>query len=244
MKKRIDTFEPFNFDIPEDYPGSNNNKGKRFLSWFEYWELARTVIVPIHYNKWRVCQATGMSHTELDFFLKSRKFSTDGKYITYEALVSLEKWYIKKLRRYLKNALSSKLESKDKVTFIEFCRRYKKDGTQEVRSWRDIDENLISLEFRAECDGQAPYTSVPYEEDCGYSLLARIYSSFLFHTQYRSFRHRSYLHSVLSFLISHRYHIFTTEDNADADNTNIPFEWMVNKCYNPPRHIILYGLAT
>lgn len=244
MEKRTDTFEPFYVDIPDNYRGSNNNKSKRFLSWFENWDLASTVIVPLHYNKRRVRQVIGMSHSELDSFLESRESSTKGKYISYEALVALEKWYIKKLRRYLKNAISSKLESEERVTFIEFCRKYKKDGIQKVKSWRDIDENLILLEFWAECEGKAPNDSTPYEEDSSKSLFARIYSSFLFHTQYRSFRHRGVLHLVISFFISHRYHIFTTEGNADADKTNIPIEWMVKQWLNPPRHIILYGLAT
>lgn len=245
MEKEIDTFEPFRFEIPESYLKSiEQPKRKGLLGWIDEWLLSKSVIVPIGFNKRRVCHATGMSYNELNTFLEKHRFDSTGKVVSYEAIDVLEKWYIKKLKRYLRNALSSDLESEDKATFLEFCRRYRKQGIKEVKSWKDIDEELVLMEFRADCEGATPIVTPLYCQSDPKSLFARIYKSYLFHTRFRATRRKSIVLSVLAFIISHHYHIFTTEADANAEATNTVAIGLIKKWFNPPRHEILYGLAS
>lgn len=243
MEKENNTFEPFRVVIPEDYLRSMEKRRKGLFEWIDDW-FTRSIIVPIEYSKRRVCHATGMSYKELNDFLESHKFDSNGKHISFEALEAIEKWYLKKLKRYVRNALSSELESGDKATFLEFCRKYKKRGIKDVKSWKDIDEDLILLEFRSDCEGSSPSISGLFGIDGTESLLARIYSSYLFHTQFRATKYRSIVLCVLAFIISHRYHIFTSEADANTGETDNVVLRPTKKWFNPPRHTILYGLAT
>ena len=245
MEKEIDTFEPFRFEIPDSYLESiEQQKRKGFLSWIDEWLFTKSIVVPLGFNKRMVCHATGMSYNELNAFLEKHRFESTGKIVTYEALEVLEKWYIKKLKRYLRNALSTDLESEEKATFLEFCRRYRKQGIKEVKSWKDIDEELILMEFRANCEGAAPSINSLYDQADTKLLFARIYKSYLFHTRFRASKHRHIALSVISFIISHHYHIFTTEADATTEATNTVAIRLIKKWFNPPRRVILYGLAS
>ena len=243
MEKENYTFEPFRVVIPESYFQSMEKRRRGFFEWIDNW-FTESVIVPIKYNKRRVCHVTGMSYTELNAFLESHKFESNGKYISYEALEAIEKWYVKKLKRYVKNALSTDLQSEDKATFLDFCRKFRKSGIKGVKSWKDIDEDLILAEFRTDCDGSAPCLSPLFGQDGPKSLLAKIYTSYLFHTRFKATKHRRIVLSLLAFFISHHYHIFTTEADANADATFIVAPVLIKQWFNPPRRTILYGLAS
>lgn len=245
MEKEIDTFEPFHFEIPESYLKSIDQQKRRGLpGWIDEWLFANSIVVPLGFNKRKVCHATGMSYNELNAFLEKHRFDSTGKIVSYEAIEVLEKWYVKKLKRYLRNALSSDLESEEKATFLEFCRRYRKQGIKEVKSWKDIDEELILMEFRANCEGTAPSINSLYDQADAKLLFARIYKSYLFHTRFRASKHRHLVLSVLAFIISHHYHIFTTEADANAEAANTIAVRLIKKWFNPPRLEIPYGLAS
>jgi len=194
------------------------------------------IVVPISYNKKRVCRASGMSYAELNTFLIKHGFSADGKHIGYEAMEKLEKWYLKKLRRYLRNGLSAE-DGKEKVVFLEFCRKYKKAGRKSVKSWKDIDEERVLQAFRDECEGTAP--SEPYY-DCRQTLFAAIYASYLFHTRCRVTNYSWLSKPIILFIISHRYHIFITESDSNADE-KVEFSDLL---FNPPWNAVPYGLAS
>ncbi len=180
-------------------------------------ELSLTVTTPIRYNKKRICVATGMSYTELNHFLAKHGFNADGKSIEYEAMEALEKWYLKKLKRFLRNGISTQDGAKEEGAFVEFCRKYKKVDSKTVNSWKDIDEERVLCDFRNECEGTSP--SEPYF-DGKQTLFAAIYATYLFHTRCRITRHTTLSESIIKFMISHRYHIFITEGDSYADENN------------------------
>lgn len=212
-----------------------------FNSWFLNDRLLNLLYVPIiryRYNIRKVCQATGMSYSELEKFLVSHKYNTDGKYIDHEAMEALEKWYLKKLKRYVRNGLHAEDGTDDKLLFLEFCKKYKKQGHETVKSWNDIDEERVLEDFRNECTGAV--TAEPFQDEKS-SLFAEIYSSILFHIKLRIARHSTLSNFIISFIISHRYHIFTTE--ADSNNAETTKE--INKqMLNLPRSVVPYGLAS
>ena len=235
MKEEIDTFKPFSFGpIIEEAMTEQRGFFQRIRAAFDF---SLIVTTPIRFNKKRICRATGMSYSELNHFLAKHGFSADGKSIEYDALEALEKWYLKKLKRYLRNGLSAEDGTEEKAVFAEFCRKYKKLDRKTVKSWKDIDEERVLRDFRDECEGIAP--SEPYY-DGKQTLFAAIYASYLFHTRCRISKHTSLSESIISFIISHRYHIFITEDDSNADE-NIVFR---NLLLNLPRRAMDYGLAS
>ena len=178
-----------------------------------------------------------MSYSELEKFLVTHKFNTDGKYIDHEAMEALEKWYLKKLKRYVRNGLHAEDGTDDKLLFLEFCEKYKKHGHKTVKSWNDIDEERVIEDFRNECTGAV--AAEPFRNDKS-SLFAAIYSSILFHIKLRIARHSTLSNIIISFIISHRYHIFTTEANSNAVTT----KEIKNLMLNLPRGVAPYGLAS
>lgn len=210
-----------------------------FNSWFLNDRLQNLLYVPIiryRYNIRKVCQATGMSYPELEKFLVTHKFDTDGKYIDSEAMESLEKWYLKKLKRYVRNGLHAEDGTDDKLLFLEFCKKYKKQGHKTVKSWNDIDEERVLEDFHKECTGAV--AAEPFRNDKS-SLFAAIYSSILFHIKLRIARHSTLSNFIISFIISHRYHIFTTEADSNAETTRDLKKPMLKL----PRSVMSYGLA-
>ena len=235
MIKEIDTFKPFSFGpIIEGAMSERQGILQRILAAFD---ISLIVTTPIRYNKKRICRATGMSYSELNHFLAKHGFNADGKSIEYEAMEALEKWYLKKLKRYLRNGFTAKEGVEEKVVFAEFCKKYKKLDRKTVKSWKDIDEERVLRDFRDECEGIAP--SEPYF-DGKQTLFAAIYASFLFHTRCRITKHTTLSESIISFIISHRYHIFTTEGDSNVD-VNIVFS---NLLFILPRSAKTYGLAS
>lgn len=235
MIEEKDTFKPFSFGPILE--GEMNERQRIFQGVLVAFDLTLIVTTPVRYNKKRICRATGMSYSELNHFLAKHGYYADGKYIEYEALEALEKWYLKKLKRYLRNGLSAEEGTEEKVVFAEFCRKYKKADRKAVKSWKDIDEERVLRDFCDECEGVAP--SEPFN-DGKQTLFATIYASFLFHTRCRTTKYISLAESIISFIISHRYHIFITEDDANVDE-NIAFRFLL---FNPPRSVIAYGLAS
>ena len=234
MTEEIDTFKPFSFrPIIEDAMSEQFGFFQRIRPVFDITIIAE----PIRYNKKKICRATGMSYSDLNHFLAKHGFNADSKYIEYDAMEALEKWYLKKLKRYLKNGISSEDGTEERIIFAEFCRKYKKAGRKAVKSWKDIDEERVLRDFRDECEGIAP--SEPYF-DGKQTLFAAIYASYLFHTRCRITKHTTLSESIISFIISHRYHIFTTEGDSNAD-VNIVFS---NLLFNLPRIAKTYGLAS
>ena len=191
----------------------------------------------IIYNKKKICRATGMSYSEINHFLARHGFKTDGKFIEHESMEALEKWYLKKLKRYVRNGLHAEDGTVDKLLFLEFCEKYKKQGHETVKSWNDIDEERVLEDFRNECTGAV--TAEPFQDEKS-SLFAALYSSILFHIKLRIARHSTLSNFIISFIISHRYHIFTTE----ADSNAVTTKEIKNLMLNLPRGVVPYGLAS
>lgn len=213
---------------------------QKFNPWILENSLHNLLYVPVikyRYNIRKVCQATGMSYSELERFLDTHKLKTDGKFIDHEAMEALEKWYLKKLKRYVRNGLHAEDGTDDKLLFLEFCNKYKKQGHKTVKSWNDIDEERVLEDFHNECTGAV--TAEPFQDDKS-SLFAEIYSSILFHIKLRIARHSTLSNFIISFIISHRYHIFTTE----ADSNAVTTKEIKNLMLNLPRGVVPYGLAS
>lgn len=239
MIKEIEAFEPFSFDGKAD----SEQEPKRRSVFFAFLDLYDLVIAsePIHYNKKKVCRATGMSCFELNKLLTKHGFSEDSKYVSTDAMEVLEKWYFKKLKRYVRNGLAIENESADKALFVEFCIKYRKIGHDSVLSWRDIDEDRIRQDFRNECEGIISPEPFVYRKG---TLFAAIYSSYLFRLRSHFSRHTTISESIISYIISHRYHIFTTEEDSNEDANYVKAIWPISRWFNPPRSTPLYGLAS
>lgn len=236
MIEVIDTFKPFSFKPIIEGAMSERQRTRQGI--YAAFDLTLIIINPIRFNKKRICRATGMSYSELNLFLATHGFNTDGKSIEYDALEALEKWYLKKLKRYLRNCLSAEEGKKENVVFADFCRKYKKANRKEVKSWKDIDEERVLRDFHDECEGIAPIE--PYH-DGRQTIFASIYASYLFHTRCRETKHTTLSNFIISLIFSHRYHIFITEGDSCADN-NIEFSRDLS--FNPPRSAMSYGLAS
>ena len=201
--------------------------------------LLNIVCIPVkyRYNKRKVCQATGMNYSDLEKFLVTHKLNNNEKYLDHEAMEALEKWYLKKLKRFVRNGLHAEDGTDDKLLFHDFCKKYKKKGHKTVKSWNDIDEERVLDDFWKECTGAV--TTEPFHNDkC--SLFSAIYSSILFHIKLRIARHSTNSIFIISFIISHRYHIFTTEADSNAETT-IEFN---KQLFNLPKRVVPYGLAS
>lgn len=193
-----------------------------------------------------VRRATGMSYREIKSFLDSKGLSYSGNRITYDALPELKEWYLKKMRRYVRNALVHGLEpgSEEEFLFLEFCNNYHKLGHQDVKSWDDIDEFRLLQDFEVKCLDTNHLFDYDYWRDS--SLLGRIHRSFLFHLRLRKApKYKSVLsNTYISFILCNRYHIFTGE--ADS-NAVISDEKAAAPCHlriNLPRRTAPYVLAS
>lgn len=213
------------------------NKNHGFNKWILNPFNISLLVEPIRYNKKKVCQATGMSYSELNQFLSSHNFDANEKFLEYSAIEALEKWYLKKLKRYVKNGLFEEDGTEAKVVFLKFCNKYRRKGHKDVKSWKDIDEDSVLQDFLNQCMGVLPFETLSNGKQ---SLFACIYSTYLFHTRFRLVRHFSIFLSIITFLISHRYHIFTTDSDSNSDAT-VEFD---NPMLNLPQSLVPYGLAS
>ena len=180
-------------------------------------------------SKSAICATTGMSYEEINSFLCARDLPHSGNRISYEALPELEEWYLKKMRRYFRNAISHHftIGSSEELIFLEFCSTYRKSGRQTVKSWDDIDEARLLLDFREECFGVGQDYCIELQRDG--SLLSRIQREALFHLRFKKYKkNKSHRFSPrLSFILCNRYHIFTGAEDSKANN---PF----NRVNRPP----------
>lgn len=209
-------------------------------------DVVISVQSPFTINIHAVRRATGMSYREIKSFLDSKGLSYSGNRITYDALPELKEWYLKKMRRYVRNALVHGLEpgSEEEFLFLEFCNNYHKFGHQDVKSWDDIDEFRLLQDFEAKCLDTNLLFDYDYWRDS--SLLGRIHRSFLFHLRLRKApKYKSVLsNTYISFILCNRYHIFTGE--ADS-NAVISDEKAAAPCHlriNLPRRTAPYVLAS
>lgn len=214
------TLDLFRFDIKEICQKSIERSNRKVvLGRLDESFISYAFAGSVGFCKCRVCCATGMSYDEINSFLEKHRFNSTGKAIPYEAIPVLEQWYIKKLKRYLRNSLLVNLTPEDNATFLEFCHTYRKQGAKIVTSWKDIDEERILKQFRDDCEG---VSHISTSTESGSKLLfARILKSCLFHTRCRAARHSNSEHPVLVLIRSHHYHIFITEDAAESDMTYI-----------------------
>ena len=208
--------------------------------------LADVIIESFTLSKRSLCWATGMSYLELESFLNDKDLHHSGSRVDYEALSVLKEWYLKKMRRYVRNALVHELEpgSEEEFLFLEFCNKYHKLGHQDVKSWDDIDEFRLLQDFEAKCLDTNHLFDYDYWRDS--SLLGRIHRSFLFHLRLRKApKYKSVLsNTCISFILCNRYHIFTGE--ADS-NAVISEEKAAAPCHlriNLPRRTAPYVLAS
>lgn len=211
-----------------------------FLPLFEFIIETRTL------SKYAVCRATGMSYVEIETFLNNKRIFHSGDRIDYGALTELKDWYLKKMRRFVRNALAQKLELdlKEAILFQDFCITYRKFGHYDVSSWDDIDEYRLLQDFEAKC----LETLSPQDHKYVYinSLVDRIHRSFLFHLRLKKSpkdRTRQF-NSFLSFIFCNRYHIFTGEADSNAINTFVKANAPYRQWLNLPRSTAPYVLAS
>lgn len=218
---------------------------ERFSINIDWVENLLVEIQPTGPSKYAVMLATGMSLADLNRFLDAREIIHSEYQISASAMPELKVWYARKMRRYLRNALSIELEagSIEEILFFQFCSKYKKAGHIEVNSWDDIDENLLLKDFENRC---YEFESIYACTRADGSILHRIHRCYLFHLRLKKTPqyHYSRVNSIISFILCNRYHIFTTEADANADATQIVARGLIKKWFNPPRHVILYGLAS
>lgn len=202
-------------------------------------DLANSVLVAIEHctiRKSAVLRATGMSSEQLEDFLESNNIYSTNNHISDNALPKLNEWYLKKMRRFVRNALSHDVEQgfEEQALFSLFCTTYRKAGHKEVNSWDDIDELRLIKYFEAMCLESDFLSLVSLRSD---NLLDRIHRSFLFrlrlkkNPKYKSCR----VNTIISFILCNRYHIFTSEADSFVDNTYTKAVLARNFKFNPPR---------
>ena len=100
-----------------------------------------------------LANASGMTYSEVLDFLDSKEVGHNAFKTSHDAVVELRDWYLKKVRRYVRNGLALELDpgSQDEILFLQFCDRYRKIGCNEVKSWDDIDETRLLQDFEAKC---------------------------------------------------------------------------------------------
>ena len=193
-----------------------------------------------------VCDATGMDHSELIEFLDSKQIAHSEFGIDFDAIDSLNEWYLKKMRRYLRNALAYDFEpgSTDEIVFYEFCREYSKFGHQEVKSWNDIDEERLLEDFVSKCLSDSYDSSSNYKSK--HFLLDQIHRSYLFHLRLKKPFKTLYcqVKTILSFILCNRYHIFTGEADSNVDTTDTKAIWPTIFQFNPPRSAARHVFAS
>lgn len=198
---------------------------------------------PCTIRKSAVMRATGMSSEQLEAFLESNDIYSTNYYISDNALPKLNEWYLKKMRRFVRNALSHDVEQtfEDQALFSFFCTTYRKAGHKEVNSWNDIDEFRLIKYFEAMCLESDFFSLASLRSD---NLLDRIHRSFLFRLRLK--KNPKYklcrVNTIISFILCNRYHIFTSEADSFVDNTYTKAVVASNFKFNPPRKsaIVLY----
>ena len=185
-----------------------------------------------------VVQAMGVNRNELTAFLDSKGICHTQEKIDYNALPDLKKWYLKKMRRYVRNSMLFGLEpgSFDEITFFQFCDKFHKFGHEVVRSWDDIDEVLLLQDFETRCFGIVSLgIKERYTEGI---LLDRVLKSFLFRLRIKKVPAKKLFQNktIISFILNNRYHIFTSEPDSFAEATNINADMAELLKFNPPRN--------
>lgn len=229
------------------------NIGSRFSCWLEISERLADLVIcatepirPLSLDYDSICRASGMEYTELIAFLDSRKIAHSEFGIDFSALDALKEWYLKKMRRYLRNALAHGLEpgSAEEVVFYEFCREYSKFGHQEVKSWNDIDEDRLLEDFVSKCLTDSFDCSRNHNSK--HFLLDQIHKSYLFHLRLKKPFKTIYcrVKTILSFILCNRYHIFTAEADSNVDTTDTTASRPVIFQFNPPRSAVRHVFAS
>ena len=182
--------------------------------------------------------ATGMSKQEIVDFLDSRGIEHSGSKNSYDAVYALKEWYLKKMRRYLRNGLSQEFEPgcPDEILFIQFCDNYRKVGHRDVKSWGDIDEFRLLQDFEAKClDDFFPIFRIEPRETGG--LLDRVHRCFLFHLRLKKppKHNECQVRTIISIILCNRYHIFTAEADSQVDTTDYKAHMPDIFMFNPPR---------
>ena len=190
-----------------------------------------------------VVRATGMSYVELEEFLKAKGFAHQGSRISTKAIPELKKWYAGKMRRYVRNALALTLapDSEEGILFFQFCSRYLKHGHRAVKSWDDIDETRLLMDFVNACYAEHDYAvSIVSKKD---DLLDRIHRCFLFSLKLkRAPKHYSSpSENIISFILCNRYHIFSGEADSNVGVTvhlaNTPCLFQFNQPWSASRPV-------
>lgn len=194
-------------------------------------------------KKSAVVRATGMSYAELDEFLKTKGFAHQGSRISTKAIPELKKWYVGKMRRYVRNALALTMaaDSEDGILFFQFCSRYLKHGHRAVKSWDDIDETRLLMDFVDACYAEHDYAvSIVSKKD---DLLDRVHRCFLFSLRLKKAPKHSYspAENIISFILSNRYHIFSGEADSNMGVTvhlaNTPCLFQFNQPWSASRPV-------
>lgn len=206
-------------------------------------DVRRQMSVSIH----SLVRATGMNYLELNDFLNSNNIEHVGFATSYDAIDALKDWYLKRMRRYLRNGLAYEFEpgSIDEILFLRFCVAYRKFGHYEVTSWDDIDEFRLLHDFENSClNEDLPFFTI--EPKGNETLLSRIHRSFLFYLRLKkSPKHNPYqARTILSIILCNRYHIFTGEADSNTGYTLNRANGPCKLRINPPRSNVPYGLAS
>lgn len=226
---------------------------RRFSCWLEISDRLADLVIcaaepirPPALDYDSVCHATGMELSELIEFLDSKRIAHSEFGIDFGALDTLKEWYLKKMRRYVRNALAHGLEagSAEEIVFYEFCREYCKHGHQEVKSWNDIDEERLLEDFVGKCLADSFDSSSNYKSK--HFLLDQIHRSYLFHLRLKKPFKTLYcrVKTILSFILCNRYHIFTAEADSNVDTTDIKASRPAIFQFNPPRRAARHVFAS
>ena len=194
-------------------------------------------------KKASVARATGMSYSELEGFLKAHGYAHPGGRIIAQAIPELQKWYVNKMRRYVRNALALKLapDSEEGLLFFQFCSKYLKRGHWAVSSWDDIDETRLLIDFENECYAEHPI-GIPIIRRKDH-LLDRILRCFLFSLRLKKAPKHCDLQTktIISFILNNRYHIYTGESDSFQGSTvhlaHTPFLVQLNQPGSASRNV-------
>lgn len=197
-------------------------------------------------NKHSLCRATGMSIKELNQFLDANQIEYSGTWVDYDALTKLKEWYLKKMRRFFRNGITSvaKPVSEEWQLFLQFISTYHKLGRADVRSWDDIDEVRLLRVFVEKClASDIPYI-LEYREES--HLLDKIHHSYLFHLRCKKTPRCISVkpHSFDYYVLCNQYQIYPTEEGSTADKNQTMVIMPMTQWFNPPRSTMLYGLAS
>lgn len=199
--------------------------------------------IPEGPKKSAVVRATGMSYAELEEFLKTKGFAHQGSRISTEAIPGLQEWYAGKMRRYVRNALKLTLapDSEEGILFFQFCSKYLKNGHRVVKSWDDIDERRLLMDFVDACYAEHSFViSIEGRKD---DLLDRIHRCFLFSLRLKKAPKLFYspAENIISFILSNRYHIFSGDSDSNMGVTehlaNTPYLFQFNQPWSASRPV-------